>query len=243
MTSLRRTGFRCSLILQAGRLDDLVILDGGQRVAPLYRAPWFGGPVPPGTARHLAMLAGDFFCAPFAAMMADRAFTAGRRTATGAWIRHRRPAVRHARHPVRGARVTKELALQDGHPFVYQTHRFHGGAGALPVANHAMIHLPQGGIIRTSAKAGWETGPAPQESDPACARPSPCAPPPAAPIRAPFPGRMGGTADLTATPGPTGPRISAWGSRRRATVWAGRPWSGWPGRPLTCRCGMHAPCR
>ena len=60
-------------------------------------------------------------------------------------------------HRVLGARVFKEFTLRDGHPFLYQRHVFEGGSGTLPVANHAMVSLPQGGLIHASPKKYWET--------------------------------------------------------------------------------------
>ena len=65
-----------------------------------------------------------------------------------------------------GARVLKELTLRDGHPFLYQRHIFEGGAGALPVANHAMVRLPTGARISYSPKRWAETPTAPLEGDP-----------------------------------------------------------------------------
>jgi hypothetical protein len=183
-----------------GRLDDLAIADSGRQVAPLYRAPWFDGPVAPGTPRHLAKLAGDFFCAPFA--KSEGASGMHGWPANGDWQVDRADGgVLQAAlaQPVFGARVTKTLELRDGHPFLYQTHRFHGGAGEVTVANHAMIDLPQGGIICTSAKAHWETAPQPQESDPALGRSTLVSPARSTDPRA-FPLVTGGTTDLTRYP-------------------------------------------
>ncbi len=40
----------------------------------------------------------------------------------------------------------------------------------MPVANHANVALPNGGLIRTSDKSCWRTPPTPQEEDPARGR-------------------------------------------------------------------------
>ena len=97
-----------------------------------------------------------------------------------------------------GARVLKELTLRDGHPFLYQRHIFEGGAGALPVANHAMVRLPTGGRISYSPKRWAETPTAPLEADPQRGVD------PAYPARSTdltsFPRADGGTVDLTAYP-------------------------------------------
>jgi hypothetical protein len=58
---------------------------------------------------------------------------------------------------VHGATVVKELSVEDGHPFVYQRHLFIGGHGALPVSNHAMLHVPNGAKLSFSRKRWWET--------------------------------------------------------------------------------------
>lgn len=149
------------------------VQDQGQEVAPLHKAPWVGTDevMPPDAAPHLARLGGDFFCAPFGleqdgaplhgwpanAPWAVTSQTASHLTAT-------------LEHRVFGATVTKELTLLPGHPFVYQRHVFSGGAGQVPVANHANVALPNGGMIRTSAKASWHSPGAPPESDPARGR-------------------------------------------------------------------------
>ena len=69
-----------------------------------------------------------------------------------------------------GAQLTKTLSLRDGHPFVYQCHRFEGGAGTVSVANHANVSLRKGGHIRTSPKRWWETPASALEPDPAHGR-------------------------------------------------------------------------
>jgi hypothetical protein len=61
--------------------------------------------------------------------------------------------------PVFGATLVKELSVAAGHPFVYQRHVYIGGQGRVSFANHANVSLTGGGIIRTSAKAMWETPP------------------------------------------------------------------------------------
>ena len=69
-----------------------------------------------------------------------------------------------------GARVVKTLRLRDGHPFVYQSHAFTGGAERIGAANHAMVSLPQGGLICLSPKVAWRTPPQTVEPDPARGR-------------------------------------------------------------------------
>jgi len=153
-----------------GFLRDLRITDQGRTLAPLHTAPWVTAVEPTdGLPVHLARLAGDFFCAPFAAE--DGASTMHGWPANGHWTVQQSPTFRAVLdHPVRGATLVKEVTLHDGHPFLYQRHVFLGGDGHVTAANHAMIHLPQGGTLRFSPKRWFESAPTPQESDPARGR-------------------------------------------------------------------------
>ena len=168
-------GIRLGFSPACGVIRGLTVTDQGRAIAPFHRAPWVGTgePMPVGAAAHLSTLEGDFFCAPFGRSGMDGADLHGW-PANGDWLvdPQNDPGSLHAMltQRVAGARVTKTLRLQDGHPFLYQSHGFHGGAGDLPMANHAMISLPRGGLIRTSAKAMWRTPEAPPEADPARGR-------------------------------------------------------------------------
>jgi hypothetical protein len=175
-----------------GFLWPLVVTDGGRQVDLLHKAPWGADDVPPGSPPHHAGLRGDFFCAPFGAGPPLHGWTAN-----GQWnVVAARPAMIDAvlDRPVMHARVEKVLALQDGHPFVYQRHRFAGGTGALPVANHAMVALPEGGVVTTSRKAFYQTPPGALETDPARGRSVLAYP--ARGDAAAFPLAGGGTVDL-----------------------------------------------
>lgn len=152
-----------------GYLTDLAVTDEGARIMPLHAAPWAGEALPPGAPRHQARLRGDFFCAPFGR---DLGGLHGP-TANGDWrVTLREPGLLRAvlEPAVMGATLVKELSVEDGHPFVYQRHLFIGGAGALAVANHAMISLPTGGKLSFSRKRWFETPGAAPESDPARGR-------------------------------------------------------------------------
>ena len=171
MHGLNADGISAAFIPDCGILTDLAVTEQGLTVAPLHRAPWVGQVMPAGSPPHLAALQGDFFCAPFGDASQDAAPLHGW-PANGHWTvtastRHLR-AVLDRR--VLGARVVKTLALQDGHPFVYQTHTFTGGAGRIGAANHAMISLPHGGLICLSPKAIYRTPPQTMEPDPARGR-------------------------------------------------------------------------
>ncbi len=173
MIALTAKGIAATFDAGIGMLEGFSVQDGGRAIAPLHRAPWVGTDerMPPDAAPHIARLGGDFFCAPFA----------GREEGSGmhGWPANSPWAIEVAdgnrvqarlERTVFGAVLTKTLHLHDDHPFVYQSHRFQGGAGRVPVANHANIALPSGGLIRTSAKDHWETPQTAQESDPARGR-------------------------------------------------------------------------
>ena len=173
MTRISAKGMELSFDRRTGLIERFAATDKCVEVAPLHRAPWVGSDeaMPPDAAPHVAALGGDFFCAPFAACE-DGSPPHGW-SANSVWNIERTTggALRAAlAKQVHGARLVKELILRDGHPFVYQIHRFTGGKGRVPVANHANLSLPQGGIIRTSPKACWETPKVPLESDPARGR-------------------------------------------------------------------------
>ncbi|WP_170579844.1 hypothetical protein [Ruegeria arenilitoris] len=169
MTTLAADGISLSFDVRTGLIERFTVIDGTEQISPLNRAPWVGTDeaLADGLAPHMYTLGGDFFCAPF-----------GQET-DGVPL-HGWPANSHwsileqsSNHlaarldkTVNGAQLIKELWLCPGHPFVYQRHRFIGGTGRVPVANHANVALPNGGLIRTSAKQAWMTPPQPLEDDP-----------------------------------------------------------------------------
>jgi hypothetical protein len=190
--SLTASGIAAGFDPVGGVLWPMVVTDGGQRVDLMHKAPWRADEVPAGSPPHHVGLRGDFFCAPFGGGPPLHGWTANGRwdvVAVG-------PGMIHAvlDPPVMGARVEKVLAVRDGHPFVYQRHLFAGGTGGLPVANHAMVSLPQGGLVTTSPKAFFQTPPAPLETDPARGRSLLAYP--ARGDMAAFPWADGGVADL-----------------------------------------------
>lgn len=198
---LSATGIDFGFDARTGLLDGFAVTDGGRRIAPLHRAPWVGSdePIPPEEPPLIATLGGDFFCAPFSA--------AGGGVPLHGWPPNSPWTVLSADggtlravldRTVQGAMLIKELSVEDGHPFVYQRHVFIGGEGRLSFANHANVALPQGGLIRTSAKSHWETPKTPQESDPARGRSALAYPARSENPRA-FPG-VTGPSDLTRYP-------------------------------------------
>lgn len=185
-------GIRFDFRPRGGVLDDLCVTDEGRDIAPLHRAPWAAAEVPPDAPPHQAWLAGDFLAAP---MGASEHGLHGR-AANGDWQALEAPAgtLRAVLSgAVQGATVVKELSVTDGHPFVYQRHLFIGGAGALPVANHAMVSVPNGARLSFSRKRWWETLAAPLETARGRSR---LAYPRRAEDAAEFPGADGGTVNL-----------------------------------------------
>jgi hypothetical protein len=185
-------GIRFSFQPRGGVLRDLAVMDEGQTIRPLHAAPWTADEVPPDAPPHQRWLAGDFLAAPMGASPAGLHGLA----ANGDWRpTPAAPGTLRAvlEGEVNGATLVKELSVQDGHPFVYQRHIFIGGAGALPVSNHAMISVANGARLSFSRKRWWETLAAPVET----ARGRSClAYPKRSEDAAEFPGADGGTVNL-----------------------------------------------
>ena len=184
-----------------GLLDGFEVTDNGHKIAPLHRAPWVGTAevMPPGAAPHMARLGGDFFCAPFGGSEAGSPLHGWPANSAWSLVAQDHGGLQAVLHrTVSGATLVKHLSVQDNQPFVYQRHVFIGGNGRIAVANHANLSLPQGGIIRTSAKSHWETPSNPPESDPTRGRSALVYPARASDPRS-FPG-LTGTVDLTRYP-------------------------------------------
>ena len=161
---------------------------GGRRILePLHRAPWRDDPsiqADESIAPNVRRLAGDFFCAPFGIHGDGTDPVSGEALPPHGWPGNSRWQVAGETQdgkgghtltlvlekPVQGARLTKELTLRDGHPFVYQRHIFEGGSGLIPVAHHVMTQFRGGGQLAFSPKRFAVTPPAPQETDPARGR-------------------------------------------------------------------------
>lgn len=194
-------GIAVAFDARTGLLDGFTITEQGRDIAPLHRAPWVGTAeaMPPDAAPLMATLGGDFFCAPFA--LPEPGVPLHGWPANSPWtVVAEEPGLLRAvlRRPVQGATLVKELALADGHPFVYQRHLFVGGTGRIAVANHANVSVQTGALIRTSPKLRWETPATPQESDPARGRSALSYPAQTQDPRA-FPS-VEGTSDLTRFP-------------------------------------------
>lgn len=141
---------------RGGVLRQFEVSDEGAAIAPLHHVPWSAEEVPADAPPHQAWLAGDFLAAPFGPGPDGLHGL----PANGDWrVTPSDPGTLRAvlDGAVQGATVVKELSLTDDHPFVYQRHLFIGGTGALPVANHAMVALPNGGKLSFSRKRWWET--------------------------------------------------------------------------------------
>jgi hypothetical protein len=161
-----------------GVIDRLVITAEAGELQPLHRAPWLdsGETLPEHIAPVERRLAGDFFCAPFAQATQDVPIHGW--AANGSWesagivgsADRSLSATYHLRQSVSGARLTKHLTLCAGHPVVYQSHVFQGGEGHIPVAHHAMLHVPGGAQLSFSPKGAGRTPPAAPETDPARGR-------------------------------------------------------------------------
>ncbi|MCU0902957.1 MAG: hypothetical protein MUE83_03665 [Tabrizicola sp.] len=198
-------GISFDFIPRGGVLDALKVTDAGRIIDPLHRAPWAAAEVPSDAPPHQAWLAGDFLAAPMGA--SDQGLHG--LPANGDWqVVPSAPGTLRAilNGQVQGATVVKELSVTDGHPFVYQRHLFIGGTGALPVANHAMVSVPNGAKLSFSRKRWWETLATPLETT---GGRSILAYPRRSEDAAEFPGADGGTINLHRYP---------WGDRHEDFV-------------------------
>lgn len=175
MDTLSTAGISLTFRPESGVIDDLVIdCEGAKELRPLHRAPWLrsGEALPDSVAPVERRLAGDFFCAPFGRTSPDIPIHGW--AANGTWEKagSNRAAsgavttTYDLRETVEGARLSKHLTLCPGHPVVYQSHVFEGGAGTIPVAHHAMIHVPGGARLSFSSKASGFTPGRALETDP-----------------------------------------------------------------------------
>jgi hypothetical protein len=175
MDTLSTDGISLAFRRESGIIDDLVInCTGGKDLRPLHRAPWLssGETLPDGVAPVEQRLAGDFFCAPFGRTSPDMPIHGW--AANGTWEKEgversttgSVTATYHLPQSIAGARLTKHLTLRAGHPIVYQAHVFEGGSGNIPVAHHAMLHLPGTARLSFSSKASGLTPEKALETDP-----------------------------------------------------------------------------
>jgi hypothetical protein len=179
MDILATDGISIGFDRTGGIIDDLVIrTDGGQELRPLHKAPWVrnGEALPETVAPIERRLAGDFFCAPFATAVPGVPIHGW--AANGQWEKAETPdpapeavtATYVLRQRIQDAQLTKQITLRAGHPIVYQTHIFAGGTGYIPIAHHAMLHVPGGAQLSFSKKSAGRTPEAALETDPVMGR-------------------------------------------------------------------------
>lgn len=202
--TIKAKGISVSVDLAVGHLADLAVEIEGRTLRPLHRAPWLGEPresLPPGLPDGVVRLSGDFLCAPFSAADVEPAPLHGW-SANSAWDVVESSAINggwrarfRLQRTVMGATVEKVLTLRDGHPFLYQEHRFTGGSGAIPVAHHTMTAMQEGGRLAFSPKRLAVTPLVAMETDPARGR-SLLAYPARTDDLSAFPTADGGTTDI-----------------------------------------------
>ena len=172
-------GINVTLDLAAGHLRSFEIDHDGHLIKPLHTAPWVDDPATqndPDIPVVLKRLSGDFFCAPFGESDVDGGPPHGW-PANSSWRfegEEKKQGGKAARfvldHDVQGARLVKEIAIRDGHPFLYLSHRFEGGNGDISVSSHAMTCFEPRGRLSFSAKAFADLPVEQVEPDPAKGR-------------------------------------------------------------------------
>jgi hypothetical protein len=205
LSVIEARGVHAALDLELGQIAAFRVIRDGRETAPFHRVPWAEEDLshidmPP----HLRRMSVDFFCAPFGAADAEPAPFHGW-SANSAWsvVEERKladgaTATYRLEHPVMGGTLFKTLTVRDDHPFLYQTHRFEGGAGRLPVAHHAMVSIPDTGLLSFSDKLRAETSAIALEPDPSLGA-SILRYPASGSLRA-FPLAAGGSVDLANYP-------------------------------------------
>lgn len=168
-------GLRFDFNRHGGNITNLELSPSpGQILRPMHRAFWVGhsDQLPANVSLVERQLEGDFFCAPFGG---NPGLPIHGWTANGLWSpldSNLEISDDHCSRsyeldqPVQGAKVTKTLTLIEGHPFLYQNHRFAGGNGHIPIAHHAMIRVPGGAKLSFSEKGYGVTPKEPLETDP-----------------------------------------------------------------------------
>ncbi len=175
-------GAEAVLDLRGGHVRRFAVKGGGRVIEPTHTAPWADDAAiqaDESILPNLRYLSGDFFCAPFSTADVDGApahgWPANARWTVLETVPHPEGgtiARYELSRPVMGARLVKEFALRDGHPFLYQRHIFYGGEGALPVASHGMTRFTPGGRLAFSPKRYATTPDTAPEPDPSLGRSS-----------------------------------------------------------------------
>lgn len=178
MDKISANGISLAFNREGGMIDSLVITTGGGELRPLHRAPWLdsGETLPDHVSPVEQRLAGDFFCAPFGRTSPDLPIHGW--AANGTWKRTDQTgeasgkvtASYRLHQTVEGAQLAKHITLCADHPIVYQSHVFEGGSGTIPIAHHAMVHVPGGARLSFSPKATGRTPASAPETDPARGR-------------------------------------------------------------------------
>lgn len=157
-----------------GHLSEVVFRIGGEDVSPLHTAPWVDEDLEQGIPPILRVLRGDFFCAPFGDSDVEPSETRPHgATANGHWLlieQTENELQLRLERPVSGATVEKNIQLRSGQTAIYQTHRFTGGEGELPLGHHLMVRADQRLRLGFGKHVWCGTPPSPLEPDPSSGR-------------------------------------------------------------------------
>lgn len=205
---LSAAGIFVVLDLGLGQISKFEVMAEGRKISPFHTVPWINDPsqvFPDGTAPHLERMSIDFFCAPFSTSDIENAPPHGW-PANSEWelveeelLNDGRKAVFRLIKRVMGGELFKTFVVRDNHPFLYQSHRFVGASGKIPVSYHTMVNLASGGSVSVSPKLWAETMTTALETDPHMGKSVLAYPARSADPRA-FPRDGGGNIDLLSYP-------------------------------------------
>ncbi len=126
--------------------------DSAAPIEPYYIAPWWDEGTDPELPSLLAVLRGDFFCAPFGNNEKPRDgkhYPPHGESANARWqleeVRHGAAGARlrmSQEQTITGGRIEKTLLLVEGHQAVYSRHVLTGMEGPMPIGHHPNHYIP-----------------------------------------------------------------------------------------------------
>ncbi len=144
---------RVALTRQAGMMAPVTFFaDSNHPVQPYAVSPWWNEGCDPATPTLLAVLRGDFFCAPFGgndAPFAGTTYPPHGQPANDAWTLDDFQQtgdgclLTAVQSQAGGGEIRKRMALLEGHSVVYQRHDLIGMQGPICIGHHPNLSVPE----------------------------------------------------------------------------------------------------